>query len=86
LGVIHETQIIICHGFEFAMSYRVLPGFVNDPLSNLINGLNILKFVFALFFITYFTITHLLLNMVFVFGLMYNFLTQKYIKLSTGSL
>jgi hypothetical protein len=47
-GVIHETQIfcksltkrqiqcfnnISCHGFEFAIPYRALPGFVNDPLS-----------------------------------------------------
>jgi hypothetical protein len=24
-----------CHGFEFATPYRVLPSFVNDPLSNL---------------------------------------------------
>jgi hypothetical protein len=47
-GVSHETQIICksltkrqiqsfndisCHGFEFAMSYRTLTGFVNDPLS-----------------------------------------------------
>jgi hypothetical protein len=22
-----------CHGFEFAMPYRTLPGFVNDPLN-----------------------------------------------------
>jgi hypothetical protein len=42
---IHETQIIYksltkrcfnnisCHGFEFAMSYRTLPRFVNDSLT-----------------------------------------------------
>jgi hypothetical protein len=40
MEVIHETQITVketanisCHGFEFAMPYRALPGFVNDPLS-----------------------------------------------------
>jgi hypothetical protein len=47
-GVIHETQIICksltkrqmqcfnnisCHGFEFAVPYRALPGFVNDPIN-----------------------------------------------------
>jgi hypothetical protein len=46
--VIHETQIICksltkrqiqclnnisSHGFEFAMPYRALPGFVNDPFT-----------------------------------------------------
>jgi hypothetical protein len=38
LQIVNERQIqcfnnISCHDFEFAMSYRALPSFVNDPLS-----------------------------------------------------